>query len=66
MSDVYLGDLPLWADSEAREVMERLCEKYNVPVDVLTELVEIQRRSQDRAKALGIYDAFSEVLSRMD
>lgn len=66
MSDVYLGDLPLWSDNEAREVMVKLCEKHNVPVDVLTELVAIQRRSQDRGKALGIYDAFSEALSRMD
>ena len=66
MSEVYLGDLPLWSENEAREVMEKLCQKHNVPVDVLTELVAIQRHSQDRSKALGIYDAFSEVLSRMD
>jgi hypothetical protein len=66
MSDVYLGDLPLWSDNEAREVMEKLCEMHNVPVDVLTELVKIQRQSQDKSKALGIYDAFSEVLSRID
>lgn len=66
MSEVYLGDLPLWSDTEARDVMEKLCEKHNVPVDVFTELVAIQRRNQDRARALGIYDAFSEVLSRMD
>lgn len=66
MSEVYLGDLPLWSDNEAREVMEKLCEKHNVPVDVLTDLVAIQRHSQDRGKALGIYDAFGEVLSRMD
>lgn len=66
MSEIYLGDLPLWSDREAREVMAKLCEKHNVPVDVLTELVAIQRHSQDRGKALGIYDAFSEVLSRMD
>lgn len=66
MSDVYLGDLPLWSDNEAREVMEKLCEKYNVPVDVLTDLVAIQRQNQDKNKAFGIYDAFSEVLSRMD
>lgn len=66
MSDVYLGDLPLWSNDEAKEVMRTLCEKHNVPVDVLTELVAIQRHSQDRGKALGIYDAFSEVLSRMD
>jgi len=66
MSEVYLGDLPLWSDNEAREVMEKLCEKHNVPVDVLTELVAIQRHNQDRGRAFGIYDAFSEVLSRME
>jgi hypothetical protein len=66
ISEIYLGDLPLWSDSEAREVMVTLCEKHNVPVDVLTDLVAIQRHNQDRAKAFGIYDAFSEVLSRMD
>jgi len=66
MSEVYLGDLPLWSDNEARDVMERLCDKHKVPVDVLTDLVAIQRHNQDRSKAFGIYDAFSEVLSRMD
>lgn len=66
MSDVYLGDLPLWSEDEARKVMEKLCKKHNVPVDVLTELVAIQRHNQDRNKAFGIYDAIGEVLSRMD
>lgn len=66
MSEVYLGDLPLWSENEARKVMEKLCKKHNVPVDVLTELVAIQRHNQDRNKAFGIYDAISEVLSRMD
>lgn len=66
MEEVYLGDLPLWSDNVAREVMENLCQKHNVPVDVFTELVAIQRHNQDRAKALGVYDAISEVLSRMD
>jgi hypothetical protein len=66
MDEVYLGDLPLWSDNAARNVMEKLCQKHNVPVDVFTELVAIQRLNQDRSKAFGIYDAISEVLSRMD
>jgi hypothetical protein len=28
MSDVYLGDLPLWSENEAREVMKKLYEKH--------------------------------------
>lgn len=46
MPEVYLGDLPLWSDNAVREVMEKLCQKHNVPVDVLTELVAIQRHNQ--------------------
>lgn len=66
MEEVYLGDLPLWSDIVARELMENLCKKHNVPVDVFTELVAIQRQNQDRSKARGVYDAIGEVLSRMD
>lgn len=66
MEEVYLGDLPLWSDNVARDVMEKLCQKHNVPVDVFTDLVRIQRQNQDKSKAFGIYDAISEVLSRMD
>lgn len=66
MEEVYLGDLPLWSDTVARELMVTLCNKHNVPVDVLTELVAIQRQNQDRTRARGVYDAIGEVLSRMD
>lgn len=66
MEEVYLGDLPLWSDKAARDVMEKSCQKHNVPVDVFTELVAIQRCNQDKSKAFGIYDAISETLSRMD
>lgn len=31
MSDVFLGDLPLWSDPNARAVLEGLCVKHGAP-----------------------------------
>ena len=42
----FLNDLPLWADEDARQVLEAVCLKNNVPVDVITELVTVQRERQ--------------------
>ena len=61
-----LSDLPLWADKEARAILERLCEQYKVPVDVLTELVSLQRERQHQERASGIYPRIEEILGRMD
>ncbi|PTR17002.1 hypothetical protein C8R31_101157 [Nitrosospira sp. Nsp2] len=35
MTDVFLGDLPLWSDIDARALLEELCAKHCVPFDVL-------------------------------
>jgi len=66
MSDVYLGDLPLWSDSDAKELLLKLCEKHQVPLQVFEELVIIQRERQDQERAHGVYDAISETLGAMD
>lgn len=66
MSDVYLGDLPLWSDEEARAVLKSLCNEHGIPLDVFEELVAIQRERQDQERAHGVYDAITEVLSRVD
>jgi len=66
MSDGYLSDLPLWADADARAVMEKVCEKHGVPVDVITELVMVQRERQHQERARGIYPRFEEILGRIE
>lgn len=66
MSDVFLGDLPLWSDSNARAVLEQLCVKHAVPMDVLEELVGIQRERSGEERARNVYPRIEEVLSRMD
>lgn len=62
----YLSDLPLWADAAAQEAMEKVCEKHRVPVDVLTELVMVQRERQHQERAHGIYQRFEEILGRIE
>lgn len=66
MPDIYLGDLPLWSDPEAKEMLLKLCEKHQVPLQVFEDLVVIQRERQDQERARGVYDAITEVLGAMD
>jgi len=64
--EAYLGDLPLWSDDEAREILKNLCEEHSVPLDVFEELIQIQRERQHQDRASGVYDAITEALSRID
>ena len=66
IDDGYLSDLPLWADDKARVILERVCKEHNVPLDVITELVTLQRERQHQERAAGIYPRFEEILGRMD
>ena len=66
MSDVFLGDLPLWSDPGVRAVLEQLCVKHGVPMDVLEDLVGIQRERSGEERARNVYPRIEETLSRMD
>ncbi len=64
--EVFLNDLPLWADEEAQRILELTCDKYKVPVDVIAQLVGIQRERQHQERARGISKAFEEVLGLIE
>lgn len=66
MSEIFLGDLPLWSDPVARKLLEQLCIKHDVPMDVLEELVGIQRDRSGEERARNVYPRIEETLSRMD
>jgi hypothetical protein len=66
LNDGYLSDLPLWADDDARAILEKVCDELKVPVDVITELVMLQRERQHQERAAGIYPRFEEILGRID
>ncbi|MBN3836471.1 DNA modification system-associated small protein [Burkholderia sp. Ac-20344] len=64
--EVGVSDLPLWSNDDAFTVLSQVCEKHGVPVDVLTELVALQRERQHQERAAGIFLRFEEILGRID
>ena len=64
--ETYLNDLPLWADDQARSMLERVCEQHKVPMDVIAELVMVQRERQHQERAHGINLRFEEILGRLE
>lgn len=64
--DVSVSDLPLWSDRKAHLRLGEVCAKHNVPVEVLTELVALQRERQHQERAAGIYARIEEILGSMD
>lgn len=60
------NDLPLWQDKKVNELLEELCNKHCVSLDVLKELVDIERQNQHKNIAYGIYDDFDNALNKMD
>jgi hypothetical protein len=61
-----LTDLPLWADGDARLRLDHVCNVHKIPVDVITELVALQRERQHQERAAGIFARFEEILGRID
>jgi len=62
----YLSDLPLWRDDAAQEILAKVCAKFNVPVDVITELVILQRARLHQERAAGSYARIEEIIGRVD
>ena len=65
-SESLLSDLPLWSEDAAQAVLEAICLKYNVPVEVITELVMVQRERQHQERARGINPRFEEILGAIE
>lgn len=65
MDDDLTADLPLWDDSKAFALLQQLCAKHEIPIDVFRELVAIERKHQHREKARGIYDEFDAVFEKV-
>lgn len=61
-----VADLPLWADPEANQILRQVCDKYGVPLHVITDLVALQRERQHQERAAGINARFEEILGGME
>ena len=62
LDDSFLNDLPLWADAEAQARLEEVCAKHDIAVDVIAQLVTVQRERQHQERAHGINLRFEEIL----
>lgn len=61
-----VADLPLWADSEANQILQAVCTKHHVPPHVITDLVALQRERQHQERAAGINARFEEILGGIE
>ena len=64
--DSSVADLPLWSSADANARLADVCGKHNVPIEVITELVSLQRERQHQERAAGIYARIEEILGMMD
>ena len=60
-----IGDLPLWSDKEAYQILESLCHKYKIPVAVLQELVALERKRLGETRRYKINDEIDQILERI-
>ena len=64
--ETSVADLPLWSDPEANLVLLQVCKKHKVLIDVITDLVALQRERQHQERAAGINARFEEILGGME
>ena len=58
--------LPLFENSDARDIAKRHCRSIAVPIRVLEALVEAEFDQVGKKTKRGIWQAFDEVLSEDD
>jgi hypothetical protein len=59
------SDLPLWADDEAHQLLESLCNEYQIPIEVLQDLVALERKRQGETKRHNITVEIDQILARI-
>ena len=64
--DSSVADLPLWSDAAASALLAKVCATHKVPLEVITELVSLQRERQHQERAAGVYARIEEILGSMD
>ena len=56
-------NLPILTDSSARKILKELCSRHNVSLELLTQMIEIQRDNLGRGKQIGISHEFSAAIA---
>jgi len=55
--------LPLLEDSKAKAILQKLCLEHGISLELLRNLIEIQRDNLGRSQQFGISQEFSAVIS---
>jgi len=55
--------LPMFDDAESRKILRDLCKAHNLTLELLMQMVEIQRDNLGRGRQLGITQEFSAAIA---
>lgn len=55
--------LAILSDQEARKVLRDLCKKHDLSMELVSELIEIQRANLGRGKQIGISQEFNAAIA---
>lgn len=61
-----VGDLLLWSDESAKQMMIKIAEEHGVSPDALADLVAWQRERQHKKSSRGMTDAFDDVFENKE
>ncbi|MDM8560918.1 DNA modification system-associated small protein [Candidatus Parabeggiatoa sp. HSG14] len=59
-----IGDLPLWSDKKAYQILENICKEEHIPIVVLQELVALERKRLGETRRHKINDEIDKILER--
>lgn len=55
--------LPIISDPQSKAILKGLCREHGLTLDLLSQLIEIQRDNLGRGKQIGITQDFSAALA---
>ena len=55
--------LPILSDPDAKKILKRLCKDHSLSMELLSQMIEIQRDNLGRGKQIGITQDFSAALA---
>ncbi|HHK5987900.1 DNA modification system-associated small protein [Neisseria sp. P0009.S008] len=61
-----VGDLLIWSDGKAKEIMEEVAAECGVSIDALADLVAWEREQQERIRRRGMTEVFDAVFDNTE
>jgi hypothetical protein len=55
--------LPILADPQAKKILRNLCAQHGVTLELLSQMIEIQREHMGRGRQIGITQDFSAAIA---